>query len=74
MQSLAVITREFPVPPSGLKYYGDLQLYQIAHLPCLNYYTDTKYNKSLFGELKKSGDNIVDTILEQYYSREGKDL
>ncbi|XP_026325664.1 transmembrane protein 231 [Hyposmocoma kahamanoa] len=70
MQSLAVITEQFPVPPSGLKYYGDLQLYQIAHLPCLNYHMDTKYNKSLFDELKKNGDNIVDSILEQYYSRE----
>lgn len=74
MQSLAVITREFSVPPSGLKYYGDLQLYQIAHLPCLSYHMDTKYNTTLFGKLTNSGDNIIDSVLEEYYSREGKYL
>ncbi|XP_049870207.1 transmembrane protein 231 isoform X2 [Pectinophora gossypiella] len=70
MQSLAVINREFAVPPSGLKYFGDLQLYQVTHLPCTRHHIDTKYNVSLFNYVKDSNENIVDFILQHYFNRE----
>ncbi|XP_050361473.1 transmembrane protein 231 [Nymphalis io] len=69
MQSLAVINKEFGVHPNGLKYYGDIQIYQSVHLPCVQNIIDTKYNSSIFTQ-KKDNKNIVDSILEEYLSRE----
>ncbi|XP_059060365.1 transmembrane protein 231-like [Achroia grisella] len=70
MQSLAVIHENFIVPPSGLKYYGDIELYQVSHLPCMRNMVDTKYNTSLLNHFLDTNENIVDFILEQYINRE----
>ncbi|CAH0603026.1 unnamed protein product [Chrysodeixis includens] len=71
MQSLAVINREFMTPPSGFKYLGDLQFYQISHLPCKPNMINTKYNNSILFTYAKAGhNNIVDSILDTYYMRE----
>ncbi|KAL0849359.1 hypothetical protein ABMA28_013669 [Loxostege sticticalis] len=70
MQSLAVIDKAFNVAPSGFKLYGDVVLYQIAHLPCVPNVIDTKYNNSLLNYRNKIGDNVVDFILESYFHRE----
>lgn len=74
MQSLAVIDKAFNVAPSGFKLYGDVVLYQVAHLPCVPNVIDTKYNNSLLNYRNKIGDNVVDFILESYFHREGKYL
>ncbi|XP_026757163.2 transmembrane protein 231 [Galleria mellonella] len=70
MQTLAIINENFAVPPSGLKYYGDIELYQVSHLPCLRNIVDTKYNISLLNHSLDSNENIVDLILEKYINRE----
>ncbi|XP_063839214.1 transmembrane protein 231 isoform X2 [Ostrinia nubilalis] len=70
MQSLAVIDNAFPVAPSGLKFYGDIELYQVSHLPCEPNIIHTKYNSSLFNHKNNNNDNVVDLILENYFSRE----
>ncbi|CAH0725985.1 unnamed protein product, partial [Brenthis ino] len=70
MQSLAIINKEFSVPPNGLKYYGDLLIYQSTHLPCLKNILDTKYNDSLFYHINNDNKNVVDFILEEYLRRE----
>lgn len=73
MQSLAIIKRDFSQPPFGLKYYGDLQLYQIKHLPCLKNTIDNKYNNSIFHNKKQTNkENVIDFIFENYFIREGK--
>ncbi|CAH2104454.1 unnamed protein product [Euphydryas editha] len=69
MQSLAVINKEFSIQPNGLKYYGDIQMYQSIHLPCLQNTVDTKYNYTSFA-LKPENKNAIDFILEEYLSRE----
>ncbi|KAI5632168.1 hypothetical protein NE865_15112 [Phthorimaea operculella] len=51
MQSLAVVNRNFPVPPSGLKYYGDIKFHQVAHLPCLRHHIDTKSQNGHTGSM-----------------------
>lgn len=71
MQSLAIINKEFSVPPNGLKYYGDLLIYQSTHLPCLKNILDVKYNDSLFNHINNDNKNVVDFILEEYLRREG---
>ncbi|KAJ2953742.1 hypothetical protein O0L34_g1368 [Tuta absoluta] len=71
MQSLAVINRNFAVPPSGLKYYGDIQFHQVVHLPCLRHHIDNKYNTSVFEYANDNyNENVVDFILENYFSRQ----
>lgn len=72
MQSLALVNKEFTTPPSGFKYFADLEFYQTAHLPCKHNLMHTKYNSSVFNyDIKKPG-NTIDYILEKYYMREGK--
>lgn len=70
MKSLAVINKEFVLPPSSLIYYGDLQFYQTSHLPCKQNIIDTKYNNSSFDYIKNSRNNFVDSVLENYFLRE----
>ncbi|KAI8428046.1 hypothetical protein MSG28_002339 [Choristoneura fumiferana] len=70
MQGLAVISKEFSLPSSGLIYYGDLRLYQTIHLPCMVNNIDTKYNHSLFNQLKDRQENAVDAIIRDYFIRE----
>ncbi|XP_063376436.1 transmembrane protein 231-like isoform X2 [Cydia fagiglandana] len=70
MQGLAIITKEFSLPPSGFVYYGDLTLHQASHLPCHPNTIDTMYNTSLFGYLEKKDKDVVDAILEDYFIRE----
>lgn len=70
MQSLVVINEKFILPPTGFNYYGDLYLYQIAHLPCLINYIDANYNNSLFKYSEECTESIVDLILSEYFSRE----
>ncbi|KAF9804086.1 hypothetical protein SFRURICE_020514 [Spodoptera frugiperda] len=70
MQSLALVNKEFTTPPSGFKYFADLEFYQTAHLPCKHNLMHTKYNSSVFNyDIKKPG-NTIDYILEKYYMRE----
>nr|XP_026500402.1 transmembrane protein 231 isoform X1 [Vanessa tameamea] len=69
MQSLAIINKEFAVHPNGLKYYGDIQIYQTVHLPCFQNMVDTTYNSSIFS-YKSGYKNTVDSILEEYLSRD----
>ncbi|XP_038207422.1 transmembrane protein 231 [Zerene cesonia] len=69
MQSLAVITREFTVPSSGLTFHGHLKFIQTSHLPCLRHHIDTTYNISLFN-MPKATENTVDSMMENYFSRE----
>ncbi|KAG7311370.1 hypothetical protein JYU34_002409 [Plutella xylostella] len=69
MQSLAVVNKDFAVPPSGLKYYGDLLLQQVEHLPCIKYSVDTKYNRSLLNFNKGVTDNVIDNIMKSYFER-----
>ncbi|PZC77263.1 transmembrane protein 231 [Helicoverpa armigera] len=70
MQSLALVNKEFATPPSGFKYFGDLQFYQISHLPCKQNVIHTKYNNSLFNFDKSNNENALDYILENYFVRE----
>ncbi|KAJ8729312.1 hypothetical protein PYW08_000893 [Mythimna loreyi] len=70
MQSLAVINKEFATPPSGFKYFADLQFYQTSHLPCKQNLMHTKYNYSLFKFDKDSNENAIDSILENYFMRD----
>lgn len=72
MQSLAMISKDFVIPPSGFKYFGDLQFYQISHLACKHNIIHTKYNSSIFNYNKNSRDNAIDFIMENYFMREGK--
>ncbi|XP_045459090.1 transmembrane protein 231-like [Melitaea cinxia] len=69
MQGLAIINKEFSIPPHGLKFYGDIQMYQSIHLPCLQNTVDTKYNHSSFA-LSTENKNAIDFILDEYFSRE----
>ncbi|XP_045490816.1 transmembrane protein 231 isoform X1 [Colias croceus] len=69
MQSLAVITRDFAVPSSGLKFHGHLKFDQTSHLPCLRHHIDTTNNISLFN-IPKYTENNVDFMMENYLSRE----
>ncbi|CAG9784293.1 unnamed protein product [Diatraea saccharalis] len=70
MQSLAFIQKSFTVPPSGLKYYGDIEFYQTVHLPCLRNIVDKKYNSSLMSYFRSSSENIVDFIMVNYFQRD----
>ncbi|KAJ0181969.1 hypothetical protein K1T71_002691 [Dendrolimus kikuchii] len=70
IQSLAVIHEKFTLPPTGLKFYGDLYIYQIAHLPCLVNNVDTKYNSSVFKYERDGTENIIDLMLSEYFNRE----
>lgn len=72
MQSLAVIDKVFSLPPSGLKFYGDIGLYQAANLLCISNVIDTKYNNSLLNY--RDNNELVDSILKTYFHREGKFL
>lgn len=72
MQSLAVINKEFATPPSGFKYFADLQFYQTSHLPCKQNLIHTKYNYSVFNLDKNTHENAIDYILEKYFMRDGK--
>ncbi|XP_063359041.1 transmembrane protein 231 isoform X1 [Cydia amplana] len=70
MQGLAIITKEFSLPPSAFIYYGDLTLHQASHLPCRPNTIDTIYNTSLFRYLEKKDKDVVNAILEDYFIRE----
>uniref|UniRef100_A0A2A4JJQ7 Transmembrane protein 231 n=1 Tax=Heliothis virescens TaxID=7102 RepID=A0A2A4JJQ7_HELVI len=70
MQSLALVNKEFATPPSGFKYFADLQFYQTSHLPCKQNLIHTKYNNSLFNFEKSNNENAIDNILENYFVRE----
>ncbi|XP_047987694.1 transmembrane protein 231-like [Leguminivora glycinivorella] len=70
MQGLSIITKEFSQPPSALIYYGDLTLHQASHLPCHPNTVDTAYNITFFGHLGKKSKDIVDAIIEEYFTRE----
>lgn len=72
MQSLGVINEKFTLPPSGLKFYGDIDMHQVSHLECLWNHLDTKYNTSLFEYPDNGTENTIDSILIKYYSQEGK--
>lgn len=72
MQSLALITKEFVIPPSELIFHGDLNFYQTTHLPCEWFNQDTKYNRSLFEIEKWESYMSIDHYLSDYFHREGK--
>ncbi|XP_037866650.1 transmembrane protein 231 isoform X2 [Bombyx mori] len=70
MQSLALITKEFVIPPSELIFHGDLNFYQTTHLPCEWFNQDTKYNRSLFEIEKWESYMSIDHYLSDYFHRE----
>lgn len=71
MQSLAVIDKTFTIAPSAFNFFGDIELYQVAHLLCISNVLDTKYNSSLLN-YRNNYRNGVDHILENYVHRHGK--
>ncbi|XP_013201233.2 transmembrane protein 231 [Amyelois transitella] len=70
MQSLAIVNEDFVVPSTGLKYFGDIEFYQITHLGCWRNVIQTIYNNSLLSYTKLNNNNLVDYILEIYFKRQ----
>lgn len=71
MQSLVIINKDFCFPPNSFQYYGDLHPYQTRHLPCLKNVLDIRYNFSLFNQYTNGNKDIINSILQEYQTREG---
>ncbi|XP_072936821.1 transmembrane protein 231 [Epargyreus clarus] len=71
MQTLTIVNKEFALPSSGFQYYGDIILYQTAHLPCQRNVINTEYNSSIFNYVdENNNENAVDFIMRHFLQRE----